>query len=206
MRIGVFGGTFDPVHQGHLILAEQCREQARLDQVWFVPAARPPHKMGQTQTPFARRVDMLSLAIAGQAAFRIEEIENEREGPSFMADTLEILHSRHPDHSLHLVIGSDCLPDLARWYDPQRIVKLAGLVVAGRPNWPFWSAEQIGRSIGLPSEFPVQIQDVEMPQFELASRDLRQRIAEGRSIRFLVPRAVECYIETHGLYRSGSEP
>src|SRR5207302_3037905 len=87
MRIGVFGGTFDPVHLGHLILAEQCREQARLDQVWFVPAASPPHKPDQVITPFAQRVEMLALALAGQPAFRVEELEKDRAGPSYTADT-----------------------------------------------------------------------------------------------------------------------
>ena len=90
-RIGVFGGTFDPVHQGHLIIAEQCREQAGLDEVWFVPAARPPHKQEQPVTSFARRVEMLALAIAGHPAFRVDELERDRPGPSFTVDTLEDL-------------------------------------------------------------------------------------------------------------------
>src|SRR5262245_54531603 len=115
MRIGVFGGTFDPVHQGHLILAEQCREQGRLDQVWFVPAARPPHKLAGPLTPFHQRVEMLSFALAGHPAFRIEELEKERSGPSYTVDTLTELHRRHPGHEWFLLIGSDTLHDMPNW-------------------------------------------------------------------------------------------
>src|SRR6266566_266742 len=133
MRIGVFGGTFDPVHLGHLILAEQCREQGRLDQVWFVPAASPPHKQEQALTLFAQRVEMLALAIAGQPAFRIDELEKDRTGPSYTVHTLEEIKRRHPDAELFLPIGSDTLLDLAHWYQPARIVALAEVLVTHRP-------------------------------------------------------------------------
>src|SRR5919199_5145855 len=112
MRVGIFGGTFDPVHLGHLILAEQCREQGQLDQVWFIPAARPPHKQDQSLAPFAQRVEMLSLAIAGNPAFRIDELEKDRAGPSYTVDTLAELQRHHPGTEWFLLIGSDCLPDL----------------------------------------------------------------------------------------------
>src|SRR5713101_6699269 len=107
MRIGVFGGTFDPIHLAHLIIAEQCREQAQLDQVWFVPAARPPHKLDRPVTPFAQRVEMLALAIAGHPAFRIDELEKERSGTTYTVDTLAELQRRHPDAEFWLTIGSD---------------------------------------------------------------------------------------------------
>src|SRR5580700_983123 len=97
-KIAVFGGTFDPVHLGHLIIAEQTREQAKLDQVWFVPSARPPHKLDKPITPFERRAEMLQLALAGQSNFRVEPIEKDRPGPSFTADTLADLHRVHPEH------------------------------------------------------------------------------------------------------------
>src|SRR5262249_45221679 len=112
MRIGVFGGTFDPVHLGHLIVAEQCREQARLDQVLFVPAPRPPHKQLQPLTSFEQRVEMLQLAIAGYSIFHLDELEKNRDGPSYTADTLEELQRRAPQSELFLIIGSDCLPDI----------------------------------------------------------------------------------------------
>src|SRR5439155_3601120 len=115
MRIGVFGETFDPIHYGHLILAEQCREQAALDQVWFVPAARPPHKLDRPLTRFEQRVDMIALAIAGQPAFRIDELEKDRAGPSYTADTLAEFRRRHPDSDFWLTIGADTVVDLPHW-------------------------------------------------------------------------------------------
>jgi len=202
MRIGIFGGTFDPVHLGHLITAEQCREQGRLDQVWFVPAARPPHKEASAITPFARRVEMLALAIAGQPAFRVDEIENEQPGLNYTVRTLEELHRRHPDSDFALVIGSDSLQDLPRWREPARIVALAGLLITARPGWPVWSADQLRDALHLPPETGLRLQVAAMPLIEISSRDLRRRAAEGRSIRYQVPRAVECYVETHRLYQT----
>lgn len=203
MRIGVFGGTFDPIHVGHLILAEQCREQARLDRVLFIPAARPPHKIERVLTPFHHRVEMLNLAIAGHPAFRVDELEKDRPGPSYTVETLETLRQRDPGAELFLVIGADCLPDLPGWYEPVRILELAGLLVVPRPEWPMQSADELRVTLRLPLEKPLRLQQVGMPLLQISSRDLRHRAAEGRSLRYQVPRAVECYIETHRLY-SGS--
>src|SRR5688500_6824825 len=125
MRVGVFGGTFDPVHLGHLIMAEQCREQAALDQVLFVPASVPPHKQRQILTSFIQRTEMLALAISGQPAFRIDELERDRPGPSYTVDTLTQLQERRPGDELCFIIGSDSLHDLAGWYQPVRILELA---------------------------------------------------------------------------------
>ena len=138
MRIGVFGGTFDPVHLAHLILAEQCREQGRLDQVWFVPAARPPHKHEGELTPFAQRVEMLRLALAGQPAFRVEELEKDRLGPSYTADTLDELDRRHPGNEWLLLVGTDTLRDLPTWHEPRRVVERAALLVMARPGAALW--------------------------------------------------------------------
>jgi nicotinate-nucleotide adenylyltransferase len=201
MRIGILGGTFDPVHLGHLIMAEQCREQARLDQVWFVPAARPPHKPEREITPFERRVEMLSLAIAGNPAFQISELERDRAGPSFTVDTLEALHRSHPGNDWHCILGSDALADLPGWREPGRIVELAGLLIVPRPSHPLWPEEQLRTSLGLPAAASLRMLAVQSPPIDISSRDLRRRAAEGRSLRYLVPRAVECYIEQHRLYR-----
>jgi nicotinate-nucleotide adenylyltransferase len=201
LRIGVFGGAFDPVHLGHLIVAEQSREQANLDQVWFVPAARPPHKQDQPLAPFAQRVEMLGLALAGQPAFRIDELEKDRPGLSYTADTLEELRRRHPDHEWALIIGSDCLPDLPHWHEPVRIVQAAELLIVARPGWTIWMPEQLRSALKLAADRPLRQKVVQTPIFSLSSSDLRQRVAHGRSIRYLVPRPVECYVETHHLYR-----
>jgi nicotinate-nucleotide adenylyltransferase len=205
MRVGIFGGTFDPVHVGHLIVAEQCREQARLDAVWFVPAAHPPHKLGLPVTPFARRVEMLGLALAGQPAFRIDEIENEESGPSYTYHTLEEMHRRHPGTEFFLILGGDCLPDLAHWREPARVVAQATLLVVPRPGYPVWGADDLRQALDLPEGAGPRLQVIDCPLIHIASRDLRRRAEEGRTLRYLVPRAVECFIEAHHVYprRSG---
>src|SRR3954470_23749902 len=129
MRLGIFGGSFDPVHLAHLIVAEQCREQARLDCVVFVPAARPPHKPDRVLTPLHHRVEMLTLAISGNPAFAIDELEKDRPGPSYTADTLDELRRRDPSSDLWLILGADSLYDLPRWHEPGRILEHAGLLV-----------------------------------------------------------------------------
>jgi nicotinate-nucleotide adenylyltransferase len=203
MRVGVYGGTFDPVHQGHLILAEQCREQGRLDHVWFVPAPRPPNKIDQSLTRFDQRVEMLQLALAGNPAFRVEEIEKERTGPSFTVDTLSELQRRHPGDELWLLVGSDTLADLPHWHDPVRLVGLVGLLVMARPGTPVLPAEQLRGLLGMPADAPLRLNVVQSPiLIDISSRELRRRIASGLTIRYLVPRAVEVYLQEKGLYRA----
>jgi nicotinate-nucleotide adenylyltransferase len=204
MRIGVFGGTFDPVHLAHLILAEQCREQARLDQVWFIPAARPPHKQERVLTPFAQRVEMLALAIAGQPAFRINELERDRPGPSYTADTFAELRRINPEAELFLLLGSDTLTDLPHWHEPARVAESATLLVVNRPEEPVMEIEPLARALNLPANVPLRSQLIAMPLVAISSRDLRQRAAAGKSLRYLVPRTVETYILDKHLYRPGA--
>ena len=200
MRVGIFGGTFDPIHIGHLLVAEQGREQGRLDAVWFVPAAHPPHKDEPTLTRFEQRVEMLALALAGNAAFRIDELEKERPGPSYTVDTLAELRRRHPGHEFLLLIGSDTLYDLPNWYQPLRVLELAGLLVVTRPGSIVLTAEQLRTRLHAPEAVP-RLQVIETPQIDIASHDLRRRAADGRSLRYFLPRAVECYINDKKLYR-----
>lgn len=200
MRVGVFGGTFDPPHLGHLILAELARDQGRLDEVWFVPAPRPPQKDSQTITRFEVRVEMLSLALAGNAAFRIDEVEKERAGPSYTIDTLEELHRRHPGHEFALIIGGDALIDLPGWRNPRRIVELAQLLVMSRPGVDAIGEEELRNRLGGDGA-RLRVEMIEAPQISIASRDLRRRVSQGRSIRYLVPRAVEVFIQDRRLYR-----
>jgi nicotinate-nucleotide adenylyltransferase len=203
MRIGVLGGSFDPIHLGHLVLADQCREQAVLDQVCFVPAARPPHK-NRELTPFGQRVEMLELAISGNPAFVIDELEKDRPGPSYTADTLAELAARRPEAELWLLIGGDAVVDLPGWYQPARIIQLAGLVIASRPGWEMPATETLRRKLSLPADLPLRCQQVTIPLLEISSTDIRNRLAAGRSIRYLTPRAVEAYIESKRLYSSTS--
>ncbi|AWM37458.1 Nicotinate-nucleotide adenylyltransferase [Gemmata obscuriglobus] len=198
MRIGIFGGTFDPVHMGHLILAEQCRAQAGLDQVWFVPSYAPPHK-AKDITRFEQRCEMIELAIAGHPAFQVNRIEKELPPPSFTANTLTELHTRHPGNEFFLLMGSDCLPDLPGWYEPRQVVERAGLVVVPRPGVMLWTAARLAQAMGVP-ESAVRLQFVACPMIEIASRELRRAITDGMSIRYLVPRSVEEYARERKLY------
>jgi nicotinate-nucleotide adenylyltransferase len=199
MRIGIFGGTFDPVHMGHLILAEQCRDQAGLDQVWFMPSAHPPHKSDKPITRFEQRCEMIELAIAGHPAFRVERIEKELPPPSYTAETLAELHRRHPDNEFFLLMGSDSLPDLPGWYEPRRVIAQAGLVVVPRPGVMLWTAERLATALAV-DVATVRLRFVACPMIEIASRELRRAMADGLSIRYLVPRAVEEYIRDRKLY------
>jgi nicotinate-nucleotide adenylyltransferase len=201
MRVGIFGGTFDPVHSGHLLLAEQGREQGRLDEVWFVPAAHPPHKDEPTVSRFEQRVEMLALALAGNPAFRIDELEKERPGPSYTVDTLAELRRRHPTLEFLLLIGADTLNDLPLWYQPLRVLEQVGLLVVARPGSIVLTAEQLRTRLQAPDTMPLRLQVIETPEIDIASRDLRRRAAAGRSLRYFLPRAVECYIHDKKLYR-----
>ncbi len=201
MRVGIFGGAFDPIHVGHLILAEQSREQGRLDEVWFVPTAHPPHKEEPALTRFEQRVEMLALAVAGNPAFRIDELEKERPGPSYTADTLAELRRRHPAHEFLLLIGSDTLLDLPHWYQPHRVLEIAGLLVMTRPGSAVPSVEQLRERLHLPERTPLRLDVIETPLIDISSRGLRRRAAAGRSLRYFMPRAVECYIHEKRLYR-----
>lgn len=202
MRVGIFGGTFDPVHIGHLITAEQSREQAGLDQVWFVPSARPPHKQDLAVTSFSQRVEMLSLALVGQEGhFRIETLERDRPGPSYTIDTLTELRRLYPQHDFCLMVGSDCLPDLPKWSRPRELLRTVELIVSPRVGSPSMSAAEVAGLLGLPPDELPRMTQVDLPHTEFASRDLRLRAATGRSLLWMMPRAVEIYIREKGLYR-----
>ena len=200
MRVGIFGGTFDPIHFGHLILAEQCREQCRLDEVWFVPAALPPHKLTASITSPKSRCEMIEFAIAGNPAFRLNTIELDRTGPSFTVTTLEQLHSQKVSHELFLLIGADSLKDLPHWREPARILELATVVAVNRGDRPLPDRSELRVVVG--SAADQRIVAVTMPGVDISATDIRGRVQAGRSIRYLVPRAVEMYIHDQGLFRS----
>jgi nicotinate-nucleotide adenylyltransferase len=201
MRLGIYGGSFDPVHFGHLLVAENCREQQRLDEVWFIPAATSPHKRQRAPAEARHRVEMLHLAVGGHEPFQVSTIEIDRGGISYSVETLQQLHADDPAREMFLLLGADALADLPTWKDPGRICELALPLVVSRAYAPepdfaplveFMSRERIAAA---------QAAQVKMPPIGIASSDIRRRIAAGKSIRFRTPRAVERYIETHGLYR-----
>ena len=203
MRIGLFGGTFDPIHLGHLILAERCREEAGLEEVWFLPSYVPPHKTERTITRFEQRCEMVALATAGQPAFRVERIEKELPPPSFTSETLAELRARHPEHEFSLVIGGDSLREFPTWHNPRKVLDLARLVAVPRAGTSAVTAGELAAKLELPAE-GVRLQLVECPAIAIASREIRARVKEGKSIRFLVPRSIEEYIRERKLYLAGA--
>jgi nicotinate-nucleotide adenylyltransferase len=202
MRLGLFGGTFDPIHLGHLILAEGCREACALDRVWFVVAGAPPHKSGP-RTPVADRLEMVRIAAAGHPAFEVSTLEASGPGPHYSVQTLEEVHRQHPDDELFFLIGADSLADLPSWRQPGRIAALATVVVVDRPSARLDESLSSSPSLPWPDLGPAArpFQMVQTPPIGIASSDLRRRVAAGRSIRYQVPRGVEAYIEAHRLYR-----
>ncbi len=204
MKIGFFGGSFDPVHLGHLLLAESCLEQGQLDQIWFVPTATAPHKQHQTPTDLSHRLAMTELAIGGHPGFALSTLEADRGGISYTVDSLAEIDRRQPDDQLFLLMGADSLADFSTWKSPPKICSLAlPLVVrrAGLPEpdlhsfKPFVSAERLAE---------IKTHQIEFPAVDVSSTAIRQRVENGNSIRFLVPRAVEKYIQHNGLYQGTS--
>jgi nicotinate-nucleotide adenylyltransferase len=199
MRLGIFGGTFDPVHCGHLLVAEQCLEQCRLDQVWFVPAGVPPHKLQQTIAPGKARAEMCELAIAGHDRFRVDRRELNRTEPCFTVDTLAALQAEDSTRELYFLMGADSLYDFPTWREPLNIVQLAYLAVVNRGGTPLPDLGPVCENLG--ADITSRVQFVTVPGNDVSSSDVRRRVAEHKSIRYMTPRAVECYIETHGLYK-----
>jgi nicotinate-nucleotide adenylyltransferase len=203
MRIGIFGGSFDPVHLGHLIIAEQCREQARLDQVWFMPSATAPHKPeGAIATPRQRR-EMLELAIAGHQAFRVSPLEADRGGTSYTVDTLRTIRDQQPGDELFLLIGGDSLAELSTWRDPAEICRLATPLVYTRPGSEA-SLESLAQWCEPERMNRIAAAQVDSLLVAISSTLIRERSRLGRSIRFLVPRAVELYLRSAGIYGPAS--
>lgn len=203
-RIGVLGGTFDPPHYGHLILAEQARELLALDQLLLLPAAQPWRKSDRAVTPAAARLALLRLAVADDPYFAVSPMEIERGGPTYTVETLAALRETlGPAASLVFILGRDALLDLPNWRDPAGILALASLGVAARGGLP--GAELTALNAALPG-LRERLTVVPMPQIDISSTDIRRRVAEGRSIRFLTPPAVIVAIVEEGLYRSASLP
>jgi nicotinate-nucleotide adenylyltransferase len=200
MRVGIVGGTFDPVHVAHLRLAEDARESFALDEVLFIPAGEPWRKSDRSITAAEHRLAMLKLAMADNDNFGISDIELRRGGPTYTADTLEALAGERLDDEFYFIVGVDALTDLPSWHEPERIVAHATLAVAPR------ELQEINvATLNVPG-LAARIEPFPMLRMDVSSSDIRARAAAGRSIRYLVPRAVELYIAEHGLYRTGLEP
>ena len=204
MRLGIYGGSFDPVHVGHLLVAESCREQARLDRVLFVPAATPPHKQGRQRAPGAHRLAMLALATGGHPAFAVLPAELDRGGVSWTVDTLEALAAAHPADSLHLILGPDALAGLPSWRAPGRILELATPLAVEREGIDDVTAVVASpplRDLLGARAAEIVRNRVICPVIGIRSTAIRAAIRADRSIRYQTPAAVERYLSTHGLYR-----
>ena len=194
--IGIMGGTFDPIHIGHLAIGEEAREALSLDGVLFVPAGEPPHKPAGSVTPVAHRVAMVELAIADNPAFDLSRIEVERAGPSYTVDTVEALAGDADD--LVLILSVETFAELPTWHEPERLFEAARIAVVPREGYPApdpaWLAEAFpGRES--------RVTYLEGPRLGLSSTAIRARVAAGRSIRYLVPDMVGAYIAENQLYR-----
>lgn len=200
MRLGIFGGAFDPIHNGHLLLAEQCREQCRLDAVWFVPTRTPPHKDASLLTDARHRVELLNLATAGIPEFVVSRIELDHNDVSWTAETLRRIGEQRPDDELFLMIGGDSLRDFPTWREPHAIASMSTVVAVNRGN-----SSTLNLLAGLDEEIRNRVLIVNMPGVDISATDIRSRVSNGQSIRFLVPRSVEEYIRHNGLYSSNPQ-
>ncbi len=195
MRVGVLGGSFDPVHLGHLKLAETAYEQARLDRVVFVPAGYQWRKADREMAPAGDRCEMLRLAIAGQPQFELSTLEVEREGPSYSDVTLEALKEKWPHAELIFILGRDALDDLPNWHAPERVLELATLAVAGRVGDDGSAASE-----ALPGGLRGRVIWLDMPPVAISATEIRERVRNGRSVDHLVPAGVSKYIADNRLY------
>ena len=198
-RIGILGGTFDPIHMGHLITAEMVRCAVPLDEVLFIPSARPPHKDRTRAASPEDRLAMTKRAVQENPHFSVSDIELKRDGLSYTVDTIAELQSRSHGATLFFITGADAMNDLYRWHDPVRLLHSCTFIVAARQGVELDEsrlAEQFS------PEQRSRIRIVPTPHLEISSTVIRARVRAGRSIRYLVPRAVELYIEERGLYRA----
>lgn len=196
---GIIGGTFDPIHFGHLILAEKAREAFNLDKIVFVPAAIPPHKIGEVATPAEKRLEMVKLAVEGNPYFEVSAVELERSGPSYTVDTIRELKSLGYGDEAAFIMGFDSLLELHTWKNYQELLTETKIISAFRPGYPILKDE---------SEWPLflkpyreQIMLLEAPLIDISSTWLRVELMYNRSIRYLIPEAVREYIQKNNLYR-----
>jgi nicotinate-nucleotide adenylyltransferase len=195
---GVFGGTFDPIHLAHLAVAEAARDAFGLRRVLFIPAAQPPHKPGHDISPVEDRLAMVEAAVEGNPAFEISRLEIERSGPSYTVDTLTALCEAAPGDRLALILSAESYSEFGSWHEPRRILDLAALIVAPRVGYADADPDLIARQF---PEARATVAFMDGPRIRLSASEIRQRAADGRSVRYLVPDAVAAYIGDHDLYQ-----
>jgi len=203
MNIGVLGGTFDPIHMGHLIIAEETRTRLDLAEVLFMPAREPWLKANNYISPAEHRVQMVRLAIADEPAFKLSTMEIERAGPSYTVDTIAELKGQiGVGDKLFFILGWDNLIQLPQWHEPSQLVKMCHLVAVPRVGYPHPKLKTLAAAISGLSQSVILLNT---PQIEISSSEIRNRVARGLSIHHLVPEPVEKYIREHNLYTKSSE-
>ncbi len=194
-RLGVMGGTFDPIHYGHLVTAEEALVQFTLDEVVFVPTGQPWMKEGREVSPPEDRYLMTVIATASNPRFRVSRTEVDRDGPTYTVDTLRALAAENPDAELYFITGADAMFEIFEWKDPDEVLALTHFIAATRPGYDLRRFEASGSTRQLHASV------MNIPALAISSTDVRARIHEGRPIRYLVPEGVKSYIEKAGLYR-----
>jgi len=201
MRVGIFGGTFDPIHNGHLVIAEAVKDQLNLAEIIFVPAGQPWLKAGWPISPAQHRLAMLRLALAGKPCFNISGAELERAGPSYTVDTVEELRRKMgEDAELFFILGWDSLATLPRWRDASRLIRLCTLVAVHRPGFPRPDLKPMAKSVPGVSRRVIFMTE---PCVDISATDIRERVRLGQPLTDLVPEAVARYIKEQGLYQEG---
>jgi len=200
-RIGLFGGSFNPVHMAHLVLAERAREEADFEKVLFIPALRPPHKPKRPLAPGRHRAEMLRLALEGNPGFELCTVELDREGPSYTLQTVrELKQSLGGDAELCLIVGADSLLDMPNWWHADELVREVRVVGLRRPGYELEDAEALESLFGTEKLAQIRNALVSAPLLGISATEIRERRQAGRSIRYLVPEAVRRYILKEGLY------
>jgi nicotinate-nucleotide adenylyltransferase len=197
-RIGILGGTFNPPHVGHLVMAQEARDQLGLDHVVLMPVHTPPHKELDGDPGPAVRAELCRLAVDGDEGLRVSTQEADRAGPSFTVDTLRSLAADHPGDELVFIVGGDMALSLPTWREPEAILALATLAVAAREGTG--RADILARLEGM-AGVPERLTFFSMPRLDISSSEIRRRVRAGRPVRYLVPAAVAGYLSAHGLYR-----
>lgn len=200
MRIGIFGGTFNPPHLGHLLLAQAAAEEAELDRMIFVPCGIPPHKRSDEIASASDRFEMTFRAIADNPDFEISDIEIKADGLSYTAKTLEKLNELYPNDTLCFIVGADSLREMAGWYHPGEIFKRAEIIAAFRGGED--RKDALTAAYVYIEKCGARVSCVDMPVVEISSSDIRSRLKSGRSVRYMLPETVADYIRDNNLYRS----
>lgn len=200
--LGIMGGTFDPIHMGHLAVAEQARDVLGLDAVVFMPAGRQPYKIDQDQLAAEKRLEMCRLALSDNENFDVSPLEVEREGITYTIDTLKTVRAHYPSNvKLYFIAGADSIATLANWKDARELSGLASFVGINRPGTKLIGDKAIKKSL---QEAGFTVEFIHAPSLDISSTDLRRRIAQGGSIRYLIPEPVRLVIEAENLYHRGS--